>query len=203
MSLLAATSWIDRLGDPQVLVASTGALTVVLTALFGTGSGRRRARQERYSIMVATLAGWAELPFRVRRRMSDDSDAIAVLVDRAHHLQEQMVLDAAELAAECPWLAARYEASRSTIQHEAAAHLNDAWSTPASGRPTSMNLSGWGPTGLDQAVVAFRYELRFRFGWRRAISPARVLFRWQRRKRTAAAVSRRSQRPDAEASPAD
>jgi hypothetical protein len=203
MSLLAATSWIDRLGDPQVLVASTAVLTVVLTALFGTGSGRRRVRQERYAVMVATLAGWAELPFRVRRRMSDDPTAIAVLVDRAHHLQEQMVLDAAELGADCPWLAARYEESRRTIQHESASHLNDAWSTPASGMPASMNLSGWGPAGLDQAVAAFRSELRFRFGWRRAISPARVLFRWQRRKRTASAISRRAQLSDTEASQAD
>ena len=182
MTAIAAT-WTNTLGETQALVAGATILAVALTALFGAGSGRRRARQERYATMVGTLAGWAELPFRVRRRMTDDPAAVAALVERAHHLQEQMVLDVAELTAECHWLAARYETAQNRIQHEAAPHLQEAWSTQPAGTSASMNLAGWGPTGLDKPVAAFRAELRYRFGWRRFINPVRLLLHRLRRKR--------------------
>ena len=169
-------SLLEALGASGV-VAVVGALFAVLLTAYCTAMAKRSAeRSVRYSVMVATLTSWAEMPYRVRRRLSDDPAVAQPLMDRFHDLQEQLALDGAQLAAECPWLFKRHVLAVRTVRDAVRPFIVEAWDGPAGG-VDAMNLKGWGPTGCTQAIEAFQAELRYRFGWRRALNPVRLL--WQ------------------------
>lgn len=177
MTATAHQTWLQTLGGTGIVAASATILVAVLTASFTSNALRRRSRAERYAEMVATLAGWTELPFRIRRRQSDEASVLTPLIDRFHQLQERVVIDSAELAAECPWLATRYERALEQIRAGAAPYIIDAWATAPAPTLGGMNLKGWGPDGLNSVVTGWRGELRWRFGWRRLANPIRLT--WQ------------------------
>jgi hypothetical protein len=168
----------DRLGGAGVFTAAATVLTAVLVALFTTAAARRRVRAERYAAMVGPLAEWAELPYRIRRRQSDDQHCRTSLAERAHELHQRFVLDGAELAGECPWLGKRYDLAVAQLKHSAAPFIQEAWNLPPCSDPGDMNLNGWGPQGLDLVVGRWRSELRWRFGWRRVVNVGRLFVQW-------------------------
>ena len=182
MNTTAAThqTWLETMGTTGIVAAVAAILVVVLTAYFNASAERRKSRAERYAAMVANLTSWTEVPYRIRRRPSDDPAVTATLVDRMHGLHERLVLDSAELAAECPWLGKRYEKALADIKAITLPFLNEVWVSPAVGTAAGMNLNGWGPTGLDIIVLGWRAELRWRFGWRRLVNPARLAWNWSR-----------------------
>src|SRR5690349_14433320 len=74
----------------------------VVAGLIGTLLGNTRAnaaaRRERYAQAVRTLVAWAEYPYRIRRRTSDDATALSALAERGHTLQEQLAESRAWIA---------------------------------------------------------------------------------------------------------
>ena len=179
-------TWLEAMGTTGVVAAVAAILVVVLTAYFTASAARRTTRAERYATMVVNLTGWTEFPYRVRRRPSDDPAITSALVERMHALQEDVVLDSAELAAECPWLAKRYEQALADIKATTLPYINEAWAAPGIGAVGGMNLNGWGPVGTNAIVLRWRSELRWRFGWRRLANPIRLAWNWKRgRKPTA------------------
>ena len=190
MNTAASThqTWLETMGTTGVVAAVAAILVVVLTAYFTASAARRKTRAERYAAMVVNLTAWTELPYRVRRRPSDDPAVLAALVDRMHGLHERVVLDSAELAAECAWLGKRYEQALADIKAIALPFLNEAWASPGVGTAAGMNLNGWGPTGLNDIVLAWRAELRWRFGWRRLANPFRFLSKWRRQPKCVSAA---------------
>lgn len=172
-------SVLEALGASGV-VAVVGALLAVLLTAYCTALARRSAeRSARYSVMVGTLTSWAEMPYRVRRRLSDDPAVVQPLMDKFHDLQEQLALDSAQLAAECQWLFKRHVLAARTVRDAVRPFIVEAWDDAARG-VDAMNLNGWGPTGCTQAIEVFQAELRYRFGWRRVVNPIRLL--WQVRR---------------------
>lgn len=193
MSLTALlASAFDSIVDSGIVAVGGALAAVMLTALLAASASRRAARRDRYALMVGRLSAWSELPFRIRRRMSDDSQVVALLVDRMHDLQEQLVVDGAELAAECRWLAARWENALFEIRSATQPFITEAWSKPPIRDLAQMNLNGWGPTGLNSVVRGFRNELRYRFGCRRAINPVRRIWKYSKTRRTRQQVKKGS-----------
>lgn len=190
MNTAAAThqTWLETMGTTGIVAAVAAILVVVLTAYFTASAERRKARAERYAAMVVNLTSWTELPYRVRRRPSNDPAVTSALADRIHALHERVVLDSAELAAECPWLGKRYERALADIKAIALPFLNEAWASPGVGTATGMNLNGWGPTGLNEIVLEWRGELRWRFGWRRLANPMRLAWAWNQTRQVLAAT---------------
>jgi len=181
MNRTAATqqTWLETMGTTGIVAAIAAILVVVLTAYFNASAEHRKSRAARYAAMVVNLTSWTELPYRVRRRPSNDTAVIAALVDRMHGFHERVVFDSAELAAECPWLGKRYEQALADIKAIALPFLKEAWASPGIGSAAGMNLNGWGPTGLNAIVLGWRTELRWRFGWRRLVNPVRLAWNWK------------------------
>ncbi len=180
-----AVEWVKAVGVG-------GIATAALTAVAGVVSRRAAARRAVYAEMTATLAAWAELPYRIRRRVSDDPAALAELTGHLHGLQEQLVRQRAALRAECQWLADRRDAAENAIKADAAAWIREAWAMSPAAAPVAMNLNGWGPTELHLVVEGFACELRWRFGWRRASNPLRRLAHWPKARRRDRQVARTS-----------
>jgi hypothetical protein len=176
-------TWLETLGTTGVIALVGGLLVVLLTAYCTGLATRKQDRSARYGVMVATLTSWVEMPYRVRRRLSNDQTVTQPLIDRFHDLQEQLARDTAELAAECPWLFKRHRVAADEIRDCTKPFIAEAWETEPIGVLGEMNLNGWGPTGCDAAIQAFQSELRYRFGWRRVINPIRLLRQWVRARR--------------------
>lgn len=176
-------TWLETLGTTGI-VALVGGLLVVLLTAYCTGLAKRKQdRSARYGVMVATLTSWAEMPYRVRRRLSNDTTVTQPLINRFHDLQEQLARDTAELAAECPWLFKRHRVAATEIRDCTKPFIAEAWDVEPTRVLGGMNLNVWGPTGCDTAIQSFQSELRFRFGWRRVINPIRLLWQWDRARR--------------------
>jgi hypothetical protein len=165
----------EVLGSAGIFTASAAILVVLLKFAMDASAGLNQRRRERYAELVAALVAWAELPFRVRRRVSDEPAVRAELAAQVHQLQERLVLGGAELAAECTWLSKRFDASLATIKFATAPFLAEAWQLSPIDSAEGMNLAGWGPVGSEDIVRAWRSELRWRFGWRRSVNPIRLL----------------------------
>lgn len=60
----------------------------MVAGLIGTILGKTRAnataRRDRYAQAVRTLIAWAEYPYRIRRRTSDEPATLTALADRGH-----------------------------------------------------------------------------------------------------------------------
>ncbi|HZB41474.1 MAG TPA: hypothetical protein VE487_10935 [Ilumatobacter sp.] len=171
---------LETLGAAGIITAAASVLVVVVGALLASGSARKSTRAARYAAMVATLAAWAEMPYRIRRRAPGD-DAAQQVVERMHQLQESAVLDNAELAAECPWLAKRYEHTLNEIRTGTAPFIRQAWDNQPEPNGGGAELAEWGPVGLHDPVIKWRTELRWRYGGRRLIKPVRLATQWIRR----------------------
>lgn len=178
-------TWLETLGTTGIVAVVGGLLVVLLTAYCTGLAKRKQERTARYGVMVATLTSWAEMPYRVRRRLSNDPTVTQPLIDRFHDLQEQLARDTAELAAECPWLFKRHRMAADEIRDCTKPFIAAAWEAEPTGVPGGMNLNGWGPTGCGEAIQTFQSELRYRFGWRRVINPIRLLWRWKQGRRRA------------------
>jgi hypothetical protein len=182
----AHQTWLETMGTTGIVAAVAAILVVVLTAYFTASAARRKTRAERYAAMVVNLTSWTEYPYRVRRRPSDDPTITCALVERMHALQEHVVLDSAELAAECSWLAKRYDRALADIKAATLPFITEAWASPGVGTAGGMNLNGWGPVGTNAIVLLWRSEIRWRFGWRRLVNPARLAWIWNKDRRARA-----------------
>ena len=83
-------TWLETLGTTGIVAVVGGLLVVLLTAYCTGLAKRKQERTARYGVMVATLTSWAEMPYRVRRRLSNDPTVTQPLIDRFHDLQEQL-----------------------------------------------------------------------------------------------------------------
>ncbi|WP_373070346.1 hypothetical protein [Gemmatimonas sp.] len=160
------TSILDVLDQTGVFTVAGAIILATLTYALGVSSARRKERRERYSDMSATLAAWAELPFRIRRRTSDEPATLTALVAHVTELQECLRRDQAYLRAECVWLAERRDEVQTNIQRVVGPWINEAWTLPPCSTPASMNIGKWGPEGLEGTLNSFSCELKWRFGWR-------------------------------------
>jgi hypothetical protein len=172
--------------DPSILevIATTGVVAALaallvpaITSMLSAGSTRRAERRTRYAQMVANLAAWAELPYRIRRRSADDRQALDALTSRIHQLQEAVVLDRAELEADAPWLGRCHDVTFGAIRRGTVPFIIEAWESAPAATPQQLNLNGWGPKGLDRHVRDFQSQLCWRFGWRRSFGHIRSRLR--------------------------
>jgi hypothetical protein len=154
------------------IVAASGAIAVaVITYSLNATSARRIQKRERYAQITTTLVCLAELPYRIRRRTSNDQACLAALVDQIHTLQERLVCESALLWSECRWLAEKRDTAQRIIQSANREWVEDAWKLPPIATTAAFNLGNWGPKGLGDIVNDFATVLRWRFGWRWWINP--------------------------------
>lgn len=156
-----------------VLVGIAGAAGAILVALMGGIASGRARRREVHAAAMQTVIAWVELPYRIRRRTSNDAGDLAELRELMHDLQERLSYYQALLAAESPRLGKAFAATVDEVKREYGAWIREAWESPPVSDPSDMNLNGWGPKRQPSAIDDLRVALRYRFGLRRLV-PARL-----------------------------
>jgi hypothetical protein len=166
--------------DKVVVPLAVALIGIAATAFFAVvGALRDRlqqaatVRRDRYAEISKTLTAWCEMPYRVRRRTSDDPEVLAALADRAHDLQERLASHRAWVKTENGRAARVFDETLKTISAKVGPAMNDAWTRPKVNEPKDMNLEGWGPAGCQADLDRFESEVCWRFGFRRLVGPVR------------------------------
>ena len=153
-----------------ILVGVVGAVATLLVALAGAIAKDRARRRENHATAVRTLIGWNELPYQIRRRLSDAPAEIARLRDIAHTLQQDVSYHETLLTSENQHLGQAYASAAAAIRERAGAFISQAWATPPAAGPESQVLGDdWGPGPPTGDLQKFLDELPYRFGWRRLL----------------------------------
>lgn len=187
--------------DKVVVPLAIALIGIAATAFFAVvGALRDRlqqaatARRDRYAAISETLTAWCEMPYRIRRRTSDDAVVLAALADRAHELQERLALHRAWIKTENFLTAKAFDEALGRISAKVGPAMNDAWACPKVSEPKAMNLNGWGPAGCQADLDFFESEVCWRFGLRRLVGPGRRVWLWSRSREARRPQHRRSGR---------
>lgn len=120
--------WLTIVGSVAAVLLSSSAVAAAFGAVRAGAAERRRE----YTAAARALTAWAEYPWRIRRRTSDQPEGLAALADRGHDLQET-------LADREAWCAAEHE-----VMGQLMAHLRTQLSVPV--RPAIEKA--WAETDL-------------------------------------------------------
>lgn len=175
-------------GQPLVLTIALAVVSSsVVAGLVGTILGNTRAnaaaRRDRYAQAIRSLVAWAEYPYRIRRRTSDEPATLTALADRGHTLQEQLAESRAWIAAESRAMSEVFDGCLRDITTLVSPACGVAWQEAPIGTSAGMNLGGFGPRGIDRIVFRMECAVLYRFGLRRLMWRRWVLHRLQRRDR--------------------
>lgn len=163
----------ERVGVPLLvaLLALAAALgAAALSFALGCWADTSARRRDGYSSATQELVAWAEYPFRIRRRTSDDPAVLSALAERGHSHQEALRYRGTWIASESRWMAEVFSEIRRELAALIGPACNDAWGAEPVREPSQMTLGTWGPDGVDDHIARFERALAFRFGWRRIVA---------------------------------
>ena len=171
--ILASTdvsSFAETVGVPLTValigVAATLAAAAMSFALARWGEATNR-RRDAYASAVRVLVSYAEYPFRIRRRASDEADELSRIAAIGHELQEALRFHETWVSSEDRWVGRIFREVREDLASIVASWARDAWAGPPIRSAQEMNLGEWGPTDCDQYTARFEAAIACRFGWRR------------------------------------
>lgn len=172
ISAKAADPYMVSIAVP-IFIAIVGFAGVVLAALISVIFSRLneacRERRTAYASAAETLVAWAEYPYRLRRRTSDDPDELRRLADIGHHLQEKLRYHQTWVTTESSRVGRIYTYALRSICADVGPACMEAWEGPPITTPAAMNLGGWGPLDLAEHVEEVQKAIATRFGWRRLV----------------------------------
>lgn len=159
-ALVFAVDGSDGLGG--VLVGLVAAIVLhAVTSHLDRSAARRDERRVRYAEAVSTLVAWAEFPYRVRRRTSDEPETLAALAAIGHDLQEKLACHEAWIAADDPTIAITYLEARDKLGPTVAAALENAWTSPHVAGPADMVLGDRGQgTNIQETLEPLQKAIR-------------------------------------------
>lgn len=164
------TEFTKVVGVP-VLVAMIALAATIGAAALSFALGRwaltTASRRDGYAQATRDLVAWAEYPYRIRRRTSDDPGVLGALADRGHAHQEALRYRETWILSENRWVGRVFTEIRTELGAPIASACNEAWATAPVCEASGMTLGGWGPQGVDQHIKRFERAVAFRFGWRR------------------------------------
>jgi len=101
---------------------------------------RRHELARQYAEALATAVAWAETPYRVARRTSDDPATLQLHALHIHDLQERIVLHQQWLRVESSDIADTYDALVGAIKRLTMPNIQDAWARAPLTAGSQMNL---------------------------------------------------------------
>lgn len=153
----------------EVAIASLPVAGAIVVAFVPRWAEVRERRRTRYAEAVQALVAWAEVPYRVARRLDDDPETLADLVTLGHDLQQELAFHQAWVSTESKAVGQLYGDVANAMRSAVGPAIQAAWTKPPVSRPEDMNM---GDLGIDrEALLGLLGRIgdasRTRFGWRR------------------------------------
>ncbi len=152
-----------------IVVAGIGVLGVIVGALvsaimtrWSEAVARRRAG---YAACVKALVAYGELPYRIRRRTSDNAEELSRLANLGHDIQEDLRCQRAWVRSENRWVGERLDEVVDNMRTHIGPASREAWDLPPVKKASGMNLKEWGPrVAVDIEIARFERAMLNRFG---------------------------------------
>lgn len=141
----------------------------VLTAVLANLRAAAVARRDGYAEAVKTLIARVEYAYRIRRRVSDEPEALAALATRGNDLQEQLAACRTWVTAEHREVGRIYDDVLTVIDATVRPAAADAWNQAPITTAAGMALGGWGPENPWPHLRRLQRAIAYRFGWRRGL----------------------------------
>ncbi len=157
-------------GLALALLPVAGAVVVAVVPRWAESRERRRTR---YAEAVRALVAWAEFPYRVARRVSDESEVLAALAAEGHVLQQNLAFYEAWVSAESEAVGRLYRAASDAVRAVIGPALQAAWRGSPVENAADMNLGALGidRDALRELLTRIAVASQTRFGLRRAFGP--------------------------------
>lgn len=107
----------------------TAAAGLIGQALVRLRESRDRRRDE-YGRAYAAAMNWVEFPYRIARRVSDEPEVRAALVESMHRAQQDIYFHQGWLMTTSPAICKAYDALVVAIKEQTRPHINEAWGMP-------------------------------------------------------------------------
>jgi hypothetical protein len=138
-------------------------------------AARRERRAAAFAAAIDVVEQYAELPYRVRRRLGTP-EARHALTEEISKIQSQLAHNQALLQIECPKVAEKYVALVRAAKIQAGGQMKDAWKEPVLETGDEMNLDVRYPRdqidqARDECINAMRDALPGKWGKVRLLLP--------------------------------
>lgn len=151
------------------VIALFAAVTVQVLIAWRASRDRRR---DEYSAAFAAALGWCELPYKVARRLSNDREDVAPIIDAFHKAQSDLFFHRMWMRSVSTDTAAAYERLVDAVKAQTSVHSNQAWQAD----PWQPAADPLGPRYLidvdaerEAFIAAVQRDLSV---WKRLASPA-------------------------------
>ncbi|WP_051799568.1 hypothetical protein [Catenuloplanes japonicus] len=187
MPLTAESSSFAAIALPAAaLVLSSTAVGGLMTTWMSSSRDNANTRRQHYAEIVRVLVAWAEYPYRIRRRTSDEPEVLAALAEQGHLIQEQRAHATGWVWAESRAVSVILEECIRDLSITVGPACQEAWRHAPATTAAAMNLGDIGPRGVADIVRRLEDAIRYRFGIRR-ILPAWLALRMIRRQQAVTA----------------
>lgn len=159
-------------------ILGSSVVGAAVSTLLSNVNAAAATRREHYAKVHKVLIRRVEFAYRVRRRVSDDPEVLAELSRLGSDIQEDLAWCLAWVTTESTAVARVLSEVCDAINHEVGPATCEAWNLPPTSGPAGMNLGDWGPRNHREPLAKLQNEIRFRFGWRRAV-PHRLRWWWR------------------------
>jgi hypothetical protein len=148
------------------------ALIAAFAGLVGHGLVRlkeaRDRRRDEYSRAFAAAMQWTEFPYRIARRLSDEPDAVAPIVEAMHAAQQEIQFHLNWLRSVSDNMADAYSQLVRSVKSGSRPHIEAAWAREPAAVPGGMVMGDVFPVDVDADVKRFTREIRRNLSlWRR------------------------------------
>lgn len=172
--------------DALKALLTIGLPASLFTVLVTKALDRSAARDDRvragYADSTRALVAFGELPYRIRRRTSDDPAVLAALAALGHDMQENLACNQGWVAGENRHMLGLYQELLDELRQAVGPAANAAWAAPRISAPSQMTLgveSGIDPVPTTDCVRRWSLAVTYRFGWRRVLSLVPGFLAWR------------------------
>src|SRR5437870_3580396 len=134
------------------IIAAFGSLGIFAADRYLESLSRKRGKAAE-ALSDALL--WLEMPYRIARRVDDQSNTLSSLATALHHLQERHIFNRAWLQIEVPPAYEAYGQLLDEIKNQCAADIADAWKRSPATRPEQMNLGPIYEVDVGTTIVTY------------------------------------------------
>ena len=144
----------------SVVATAIAALIAVLVYFLGQRHAAVERKRRASAEAIADALSWLELPFRIRRRTSDNPETLGALAERVHHLQERLLFHENWLRIEVPRAYPKYQKLVRGVKEVVSPFLEEAWNTSPIKGASSMNVGDLGIRLEPGLVEVFSDEVK-------------------------------------------
>ncbi len=165
-------TWLTIVGSAVAVLLSSSAVAAAFGAVRAGAAERRRE----YTAAARALTAWAEYPWRIRRRTSNQPEVLAALADRGHDLQETLADREAWCAAEHDVMGQLMAHLRAQLSLSVRPAIEQAWAQSdlvTAGEQMNLGDKFTVDSRTDELRACFSACVHERFGPRRLLPDLR------------------------------